>query len=309
MMDSPVGPDEACHCGSGRAYRRCCIQRDLQEMVQQQNQAAHDDFHGLSPVQMHALLYAPFDSPRWLEFPAVLPETPDAPIAQLFEQLCQALDAGELKATSKGNLPRAFCQEVHRAFVGSSPYSMDRPVGKVSSEEDFEALYVTRLVAQQAGLLRKYKGRFILSRACKSLRDAHGMQAVYPALLKACARRFNWGYSDGYPEYPIIQHAFAFSLYLLSRYGDTPRPRQFYEDAFLRAFPMLVDEAEGDAWTSGEAKARRCYSLRTLVRFAGFMGLARLSAELYRATGDKGMVSKTPLLDQVVCFHLQTGQG
>lgn len=282
------------------------MQRDMQAFVQQRNEAALDDFHGLSPVQMHALLNAPFDSPQCLEFPDVLPEQPEAPIAQLFEQLCQALDVGELKATPKGNLPRAFSQQVHRAFATASPFSMDRPIGKVSSEEDFEALHITRLVAQQAGLLRKYKGRFILSRACKSLRDAHGMRAVYPVLLKACARRFNWAYSDGYPEYPIIQHAFAFSLYLLSRYGDTPRPRQFYEDAFVRAFPMLVDEAEGDAWTSGEKKARHCYSLRTLVRFAAFMGLAHLSPELYRATGEAGVVSKTPLLDQAVRFHVMS---
>ncbi len=304
MMELPVAPDEACPCGSGRAYGRCCMQRDMQAFVQQQNEMAHDDFHGLSPVQMHALLYAPFDSPRWLEFPDVLPEVPEAPIAQLFEMLCQALEAGELKATPKGNLPRAFSQQAHRAFVEASPYSMDRPVGKVSSEEDFEALHVTRLVAQQAGLLRKYKGRFILSRSCKSLRDAHGMRALYPALLKACARRFNWGYSDGYPEYPIIQHAFAFSLYLLSRYGGTPRPRKFYEDAFLRAFPMLLGEAQDDTWATGEDKVRLCYSLRTLERFAGFMGLASLSADLYRATSDKGVASKTPLLDQAVRFHV-----
>ncbi len=130
------------------------------------------------------------------------------------------------------------------------------------------------------------------------------MRAVYPVLLKACARRFNWGYSDGYPEYRIIQHAFAFSLYLLSRYGGTPRPRQFYEDAFLRAFPMLMDEAQRDDPARGESRVRHCYSLRTLVRFAAFMGLAHLSAELYRATGEEGKVSKTPLLDQAVRFHV-----
>ncbi len=161
MIKLPVGPDEACPCGSGRVYRRCCMQRDLQQIMQQPNQAVIDDFHGLSPVQMHDFLYSPFDSSRCLEFPAVLPEVPQAPIAQLFEMLMQALDAGELKATPKGNLPRAFSQQAHRAFAAASPFSMDRPIGKVSSEEDFVALHVTRLVAQQAGLLRKYKGRFI----------------------------------------------------------------------------------------------------------------------------------------------------
>ncbi len=30
-----------------------------------------------------------------------------------------------------------------------------------------------------------------------------------------------------------MQSAFLFTLYLLTRYGDTWRPRGFYEDAFL----------------------------------------------------------------------------
>lgn len=303
-MDSPVGPDDACHCGSGRPYRSCCMQRDLEQIMQQRNQAAIDDFHGLSPEQMSAFLYAPFESPRWLDFPAVLTVEPEAPITQLFGMLMQALDAGELKATPKGNLPRAFSQQAHRSLAAPLPFSMDMAHVRVNKEEDFLPLHVTRLVAQEAGLLRKYKGRFILSKACKALRDADGMRALYPPLFRACARRFNWGYNDAYPDMLIIQQAFAFSLYLLSRYGGTPRSRQFYEDAFLRAFPMVIDEADSRPWSSAEEMAGRCFSLRTLDRFAVFMGLARQSTGEGKARYDEYDLAKTPLLDEVVRFHV-----
>jgi hypothetical protein len=39
-------------------------------------------------------------------------------------------------------------------------------------EEDFFDMHVARLVAELAGLIRKYKGRFILSRDWRSLPNA-----------------------------------------------------------------------------------------------------------------------------------------
>jgi hypothetical protein len=93
-----------------------------------------------------------------------------------------------------------------------------------------------------AGLIRKYKGRFILSRDCRRLLAGIGLPAVYPRLFRVYAEQFNWAYRDGYPELRFIQSAFLFTLYLLMRYGDISRSQVFYEDAFLRAFPMLLDE-------------------------------------------------------------------
>ena len=93
-----------------------------------------------------------------------------------------------------------------------------------------------------AGLIRKYKGRFILSRDCRRLLAGDGMTTIYPKLLKAYVEQFNWAYRDGHTELRFIQQAFLFTLYLLIRYGDTWRAQAFYEDAFLRAFPIALDD-------------------------------------------------------------------
>jgi hypothetical protein len=59
----------------------------------------------------------------------------------------------------------------------------------------------------------------------------HG--GIYPELFKAYITQFNWGYRDGYPEAPIVQHSFLYTLFLLGSFGDAERPQRFYEDRFV----------------------------------------------------------------------------
>ena len=112
---------------------------------------------------------------------------------------------------------------------------MNTRFGGINREDDFPDLHGTRLVAELAGMVRKYKGRFILRRDCRKSLDANGLATIYPRLFRTYIEQFNWGYWDGYAELRFIQSAFSFTLYLLTQYGDTWRPHDFYESSFLRA--------------------------------------------------------------------------
>jgi len=127
-------------------------------------------------------------------------------------------------------------------------------------------------------------------------------------LLKVYAEQFNWGYRDGYDEAPFIQHAFLFSLYLLSLYGDDWRPASFYEDNFLQAFPAVLNETTHHPDFPPDWEFRSCYTLRTLVNFADFMGLAKVE----RVGGEKRYidsyrVKKLPLLKMALCWNQEPG--
>jgi hypothetical protein len=61
---------------------------------------------------------------------------------------------------------------------------------------------------------------------------------------------------------------------MLTRYGDTWQPHEFYEDSFLRTFPTVLDEIPPSPVFWPEEEIRSCYTWRTLVDFAGFLGLA-----------------------------------
>lgn len=67
------------------------------------------------------------------------------------------------------------------------------------------------------------------------------MRAIYPVLFRAYVEKFNWGYMDYYPETGLLQSFFGYLLYLFTLYGNEWRESTFYEDAFLRAFPSLLD--------------------------------------------------------------------
>ncbi|MCH7981554.1 MAG: SEC-C domain-containing protein [Proteobacteria bacterium] len=337
MTIPTIGRNDPCPCGSGKKFKKCCLgtlesvpsdrgaaaaSADLRQAMEgmqfgslrevqafvgrhtlQRNRKALDEFHGLSPEQMHCMLDLPFASPDLIRFPEVLDTDPTAPIVSLFGMLSDAIGDKGLKQTAKGNLPQKFCREAALAYWGEDVYRENTRVGGINREDDFLDLHITRLTAELAGLIRKYKGRFILSRDCRAVLNGQGLAALYPRLFKAYVEQFNWGYWDRYPELRFIQTAFLFTLYLLTRYGDTWRPQEFYEDCFLSAFPIVLDELPQDQVFTPEEEVRNCYSWRALVHFAGFFGLAKVEPVSDKRFCREYRVKRLPLLHDAVHFR------
>lgn len=338
MNASSTGRNAPCPCGSGKKFKHCCLGREnatpfghgapapsqaLREALQgqefhsqeeaqafanehmrQQNQRPLDDFDGLSPEQMAGMLNQPFSCPRLVVFREVLDSPPDAPITRLFSLLVEAIGEQGLKPTAKGNLPRRFCREAALAYWGEQKYQENTRFGGLNREDDFSDLHVTRLVAELAGLVRTYKGKFILSRECRRLLAEGGLAAVYPKLFRAYAERFNWAYRDGYVEVPIVQRAFLFTLYLLWRHGGTWRPQTFYEEAFLRAFPVALNDVPSSPIFTAEEQLRRCYTGRALLDFADFFGLAEVEKVSEDILCDEYRVKALPLLGDALRFKV-----
>ena len=137
------------------------VQAFVEQHMQQQNQLSLDEFHALSPEQMYQMLNFPFTSPELVRFPEVLDTAPSAPLLSLFSLMAEAFGEQGLKTTAKGNLPRQFCRQAALAYWGEETYRERTRYGSINKEDDFSDLHVTRLVAELAGLIRKYKGRFI----------------------------------------------------------------------------------------------------------------------------------------------------
>lgn len=334
-----VGRNDPCPCGSGLKYKKCCLgpeetssppglhdelfadvrqamqgqefasreeaQVFLNGLMRQRNSAPRDEFQGLSSDQMGAMLYRPFDSPELVTFPACLDALPSAPLVALFHLLAETIGDQGLKPTATGNLPQKFLREAGLAYWGEDGYKKHTELGDIRTEPDFYDIHVTRIVAELAGLVRKYKGKFILGRECRKLLSERGMAGVYSRLLRAYAEQFNWGYRDGYPEIDFIQHSFLFTLYLLDLYGDEWRPSSFYEDAFLRAFPVVMREVPPLSYNTPEETVRNCYSSRCLKGFAEFLGLVEIERESDDMFERRLKLRKLPLLNEAVGFHTE----
>lgn len=271
-------------------------------IMRQKNSATPDEFHGLSPEQMHRVLNFPFDSPTLVRFrqdEGVFPQT--APVITLLSLLVDAIGEKGLTPTATGNLPRNFCREAALAFWGEEKYKENTKFGEIRSEMDFFDMHCLRLVAELAGIVRKYKGRFIIGVQSRKKIASHGVASLYPALFVVYVLKFEWSYRDRYQEIPFVQQAFLFTLYLLQKYGGEFRPQSFYEDIFLQAFPNLVRDVEEVPYQSVEETIRRAYFYRTVMNFAVFFGLAELR-EIKEGWFVRYEVKKLPLLNQLISF-------
>jgi hypothetical protein len=213
-----INRNDPCPCGSGKKHKKCCLEKHLSSVqsegvdeafaevrqllagkefasldevnaflathMSQRNQAPKKDFSGLSPEQIHRFLHFPFESDTLIVFPERLATQPSAPILTLFSMLVEAIGEKGLKPTATGNLPRNFCREAALSYWGELIHGEKTRYGNINKEEDFFDLHVTRIVAELAGLIRKYRGTFILSRECRMLISESGMTCIYPRLFR-----------------------------------------------------------------------------------------------------------------------------
>jgi len=252
---------------------------------------------------MTQVLYKPFDSPTAIRFSTDFTPPYNVRIMLIFRGLVEAIGEGGLKPTAKGNLPLKLCKMLAQELPEDDEDRSLLRYRSIRSEVDFEELHCTRLVAELAGLVRKYRGKFVLTRKCRDMLAKQNNGWLYFELFRAYTTKFNWAYRDGYPEAEIVQNSFLYTLFLLTSFGDTERSQQFYEGKFVTAFPMALDLFPETSYSSTDEQARRVYFLRALDRFASFFGLAELkleSEELYRS---KYVVRQTALLGRFLNLH------
>jgi hypothetical protein len=277
-------------------------QMEIDALTHQKNATPLAAFHGLSPEQMHRILHFPFDSPNIVRFTEDPARISTAPVLTLFSLLVEAIGEPGMKATEKGNLPRSFCREAALSYWGEEKYTSRNQYGSIRSEKDFFDMHCLKLVAGLAGLVRKYKGTFVLTATCRKKIASQGIEAVYPDLFKAYVNKFNWAYRYGYQEIRFIQQSFLFTIFLLSKYGETLRPQSFYEDHYLTAFPALPMEIEQVPYQTPEEAIRRTLFYTTFMHFAEFFGLAELQAKGKEGLARSYEIRKLPLLDQFISF-------
>ena len=331
-----INRNDPCPCGSGKKYKKCCLGRTVSEpapdemqdimdevrkklesggvssrdeaqkivsdFMNRGNSAPLAEFHGLSSAQMYRFLHFPFDSPELVSFADIINPPPDVPILRMLSLLVDGIGEKGLKTTATGNLPRNFCRESARAFWGEVKYENRTKIFSIRTELEFDELHCLRIVAELAGIVRKYKGKFIVTQKYRKKIVDHGIAALYPELFQVYVSQFNWTYRDGFEEIYFIQQSFLFTLYILQKYGAKTRLHTFYGDFFIKAFPQLHEEVAGTDYISAEENVQNCYTHRALHHFASFFGLIECNRASENYLDRQYNIRKLPLLDQFVSF-------
>lgn len=185
-------------------------------------QAALD---GLSPWQVARLIYGDWDSPD-----NAIALNREIPFAELQEArflmntrvLLNALQQPDgTKATPAGNLNRKFIGEMLDAMEWPVDYLKDLwQYNKVVNEEDVWPLHINRVVAQQAGLIRKTRGAFLLTKKGRDLCGESRAGELFALLFHSFFRKFNMAYLDRAPECPFIQETIGYSLHAFHQHAS-----------------------------------------------------------------------------------------
>jgi hypothetical protein len=241
------------------------IDRELRAMMDRQNNQPDPSREGLSPKQIHRLLWYPLTEQSWLGFrPNLSKETLlRMPVIRGLFALLEHLDAeGEVKLTKKGNLPRKLVQELY--VVAGSPFlSFDAKLP--ASEDDWFTLGDIHFGVCNLRWCKKRKGKLSLTaQGRKAL--AGPPQELCEAFIRFHLFELTMGAVDGYAYSDGLQSLLPYSIFLLHKYGETPMDEEAYGRKVLEAFPLLHQEFTSNAYRSAEELFVAIHTLRIFDR-------------------------------------------
>jgi len=267
------------------------------------NTEAVPEFLGLSREQMHRVLYRAFEDTSdivTLNENISREEIAEVRIVRETVYFLKRLSELEpLKATVKGNLPRAFAQEMHSVFPEAPGF--DYPI---MSEQDDWRLSALRYVLDVGGWIKKRNQKFSLTRRGRNVVNSGFGADDFFHLMDTYLHKFNWGSQDFYPSLDIIQQGVLFSCYLLYRKAKAHVQADKLTKDFIRAFPTILTTVEGDPFSEPEDLVHMAYSVRFLQRFCHYFGLVTIKTEQKPPFVINYEVQITPLFKNMLIWKI-----
>ncbi|MBD1558512.1 SEC-C domain-containing protein [Vibrio sp. S9_S30] len=306
-----LGRNDLCSCGSGKKYKRCCMNSVskqhaemfdevenilsmntdlsldelnvvLKHRVNDRNNQPITDFCGLSPTQMGNWLHAPFK-----ELSGVSIHTPnDLSSSPVMRYLALILDEamrneGSFKATSKGNVPAKLVKQASDLLpeFAVAQYESDISISEFagSNEDKFNALHYTRVLAEIAGIIYRRSGRYHVKKAALKQYQSQGLQAFFEPMLEVAISQYNWGYLDAW-EYDIDLRTFwLFMLWRLQNHANV----ELLVDEVATAFPDLLQQFPPDDYATPSKLLSSMVESRFINRFLQFWGFITMDPKCF----------------------------
>lgn len=277
------------------------ISKTGKEIVHNQNNKPLDDFDGLSPNQMHRLIYSPFEGDSIIKFKQDTENGifSDCPVFLIARDILNLLSDNHcIKLTSIGNLSPKLVQSIYdKGYLHDE--LIDIGVIKLRTEADWLILHDIKLLLSMAGLVRKSNNKFFSTKKASKILEESSENKLYFELLRAYCLKFSWANNDHYKSSKIGQQGFIYILYLLKKYGRSYRESTFYGKKYFRAFPRLHTNVNSLLLDQTIDKAN-CLEVRFFERFCKWFGLAEVHEETISLFERRSKVRKSPLFEGII---------
>lgn len=279
--------------------------RELAKLSEQHNNAAQDDFLGLSSSQMFNIHRRPFSLENEIfTFKIKSENLNDLDQSPVFKHvmflLAQLKLTGEVKATQKGNLPKKLVLEMYEEF-----FSKERYARTPSKEDDLLPVGRARHLLEYSGLMKKRNNKFSLTQKGFELVDAQRLREIFELIFLAFVNKWNWGYMDRYPDLTLIQKSAVFNFHILNKKCQGKTLDWEFGQAFYNAFPKLEMEVPERSYSTPQEQIINCFCLRFFHRFCLPLGFVELVEEKVAGSFDEhSYFTKTSLFNSLFTFHV-----
>ena len=251
------------------------IYKKIETEVLLRNNSPIDDFENLSPTNFHFILYDTYNKNSPVHFHNRIDnETLDkVSLFRVAEDFIRIIDREKfIKLTPLGALPKKVMVELYdKKYIYDE--LIENGITKLWKEQDCIAILSTKIVTEIAGITKKANGKMTLTKKGTTFLKLENRQQFFELFISTFADKFNWGFNDGYPEKPIGQIGWTFTIYLLNKFGKEFRSESFYAEKYLKALPDLLNEFETDGYRPQKEQFANCYGVRTFQRFLDWFGL------------------------------------
>lgn len=257
----------------------------LQELLDKEkelfNSSSLPEKDGLSPLDMHQILYSTFGAESPIGFRDTISnkDLDKVPFLNLFEEYLSLLaEHKELKLTATGNLPPKVCKELYGKGILKEE-QIESGVTKLTKEKDSMIIQNLKILADISGITKKRKNKLSLTKKGKLLCEPKSRVKLFKELFLVNCSRFNLGYHDAYPQQALHQ-TFGYLLLLLLRYGTEQRTLCFYAEKKILAFPSELDYFVA-RFSTKEEMYEHCLGVRMFERFMNYYGFIDYSDHKY----------------------------
>ncbi|MET3114562.1 uncharacterized protein YlzI (FlbEa/FlbD family) [Pedobacter sp. CG_S7] len=240
---------------------------------------------------MHLLLHFPLTKPSLLALNQNCPDEiiKKIPLFALTELLLHHIFAvGKIKLTPKGNLPIAICEMLYQSKELNFTYKI---LIKKITEDDVPYIWVIKDYLLVERLIKKRNNVLTITQNGEKYLLKNKIDCLSQLIL-FFTRRINWINFHHNGEDVTGKLGWAYSLYLLKKYGAETRDSEFYFNKIMDAF--------GSEDPGITLDFKRAYDLRFFNYFCNWFGFAIDEQKDTRSSlYINPKIRKTELLDQL----------
>lgn len=218
---------------AGRSVDINRVNEHLQEIMIRQNSAPRSDLNGLSPEDMHNIMYDPFRDQCVVQLNKL--DKNQYELVPLIRQalfLLNTLNEKDLKLTKLGWLPLKIVADAYR--IGQPEWIIEELKQKRINEYEVGAVWMARIILELLGWIKTRKG--VLSLTIKGRKAFSNIDAAANEILRFSLVGVGLHTFDAVEDDRIGNLGIAYSVWLLNQFGSEWHFGSFYQEHYQKAF-------------------------------------------------------------------------